>query len=285
MAFACSVPVLAAGLVAVVCAAAATPAIHIEPPVLSRFEDGPRVPAGSSFVSGDTLYFSCRLTGYQAKETDDIRHVQLHYNIEVRDPFGVPVAEPKAGKISTELSPEDKHWTPKLRDAIVVPAFAPAGVYHIAAQVVDELDNSQTSLETTFEVTGRKVEPNSPLAIRDFHFYRRETEREPLQSPAYGSGDTVWARFDITGFKLGEKNRLDVEYGVTVLRPTGEVLYSRPTAAAEKKESFYPQRWVPGALSLNLTKDLPPARYTLIVTARDGIGGQKCELREMFDVE
>lgn len=277
--------IVTGGWFAAALAVAAAPAIHIETPVLSRFEDGPRMPVNSALVPGDTLYFSCRITGFDAKATDETRHVQLHYNIAARDPFGVSVAEPKAGKISTDLSPEDKHWEPKLRDAIVVPAFAPAGVYHIAVQAVDELDNSQSSLETTFEVAGHKVELNTPLAIRDFHFYRREAEREPLQSPAYSAGDTVWARFDIAGFKLGDKNRLNVDYGVTVLRPTGETLYSQPVAATEKSESFYPQRWVPGVLSLNLTKDLPHARYTLVVTAHDLIGNQTCELRETFDVE
>lgn len=277
--------VWACGLLAMVCGAAEAPKLHVEPPILSRFEDGPSIPVDTRFVAGDMFYFRCRLTGFQAKEGDFTRHVQLHYKIDVRDPFGAPVAEPKSGKISTDLSPEDKHWTPKLEDAIVVPAFAPAGTYHIAVEAVDELDNSQSSLETTFQVAGHKVELTGPLAIHDFHFFRRESGGEPLQDPAYSAGDTVWARFDITGFKLGEKNRVNVDYGIVVLRPTGEVLFAQPTAAAERTESFYPQRWVPGTLSLNLTKDLPHAQYTLVLTARDRVGGQECELRKTFNVE
>ncbi|HLJ17587.1 MAG TPA: hypothetical protein VKV15_24035 [Bryobacteraceae bacterium] len=280
-----SVSIVICGLIAIACCAAANPQIQIERPILSQYDDGPSVPANYEFLPGDTIFFSCRLLGYQVRETDDTRKVQLHYRIDVRDPFGVPLAEPKAGVISTQLSPEDKHWAPKVRDTIIIPAFAPAGNYRISIEAVDDLDNSRSSLDTTFRVGGHAIRANGALTIQNFRFLRREDDRQPLQIPAYGPGDTLWARFDITGFKLGEKNRLDVDYGLSVLRPTGEVVYSQPVAATEKTESFYPQRWVPGVLSLNLGKDLKPAHYTLVLTAHDRVGEQTCEIREIFDVE
>ena len=92
----------------------------------------------------------------------------------------------------------------------------------------------------------------------------------------------MWARFEITGYKLAEKNRLDVEYGVSVLRPSGEVLYSEPNAASEKDESFYPKRYVQGMLSLKLDPDIALGDYTIVLAVRDQIGGQQYETRHPF---
>ncbi len=55
----------------------------------------------------------------------------------------------------------------------------------------------------------------------------------------------LWARFDITGFKYGEKNRYSVEYGLAILRETGEQVFAQPAAADDSHESFYPQHYVP----------------------------------------
>ena len=55
---------------------------------------------------------------------------------------------------------------------------------------------------------------------------------------AYRPGDAVWARFDMTGYKLGDKNQVDIEYGLTVLREDGSVAYTQPQAANQKIQTF-----------------------------------------------
>ena len=61
--------------------------------------------------------------------------------------------------------------------------------------------------------------------IRNLRFYRTEDDSNPpLSIAAYRPGDTVWARFDITGFKFAEGNRRDVAYTVTVTAPGGRVM-------------------------------------------------------------
>jgi hypothetical protein len=262
----------------------AAPHLAIEQPRATPTEDGAST-RNEEFLAGDTVYLSFRLSGYEVQETDERQKIQLSYRVEVRDPSGVLVQEPSAGKVAAEISPEDKHWMPKVRCSVIVPAFAVSGQYPVSIEAVDELKGSKTSAEIRFTVRGRTLGTAGKLEILDFRFQRREDDREALRVAAYRPGDAVWARFDMLGYKLGEKNHLEVDYGVTVLRPTGEVLYSQATAAAEKTESFYPQRWVPGALSLKLDKDLEPARYTLIVTAHDRVGDQTCETRQSFDVE
>ena len=56
-------------------------------------------------------------------------------------------------------------------------------------------------------------------------------------------------------------------------------------AAKETSESFYPQHYVPGLLSLGLNKDLSKGSYTLVITMRDKIGDQAWESREKFQVQ
>ncbi len=73
--------------------------------------------------------------------------------------------------------------------------------------------------------------------------------------------------------------------GMTLEDPSGNQVFTQPQAGAESDQSFYPQRWVAGGLTLTLGKDLEPGMYTLVVTVHDQIGGGSAEAREPFLVE
>ncbi len=103
------------------------------------------------------------------------------------------------------------------------------------------------------------------MIVRNFRFLRNEDDEKPLPVAAYRPGDSVWARFDMTGYKLGDKNQVDIEYGLTVLREDGSVAYTEPQAANQKTQTFYPQRYQPGVLNLNLAKDQPLGKYTIVL--------------------
>lgn len=55
------------GLVGAV-ALCAQPKLAIERIALHQFEDGPVLAANYEFVPGETVYFSCRLTGYRIEK-------------------------------------------------------------------------------------------------------------------------------------------------------------------------------------------------------------------------
>jgi hypothetical protein len=76
-----------------------------------------------------------------------------------------------------------------------------------------------------------------------------------------------------------------VEYGLAILNESGAQVFAQPDAASDSKESFYPQRYVPGVLSLSLDPNVPKASYTLVVTVRDKIGNQTWETRQPFRIE
>ena len=265
--------------------AAAAPARRLEivNPALHQFEDGPPVPAAYTFLAGDTVFLSFQISGYQPSDKD---RIQLSCSMEARDPKNLLLAPPVARKVDAELAEEDKkNWMPTVRYEVLAPPLADSGSYRILISVKDELSGSEASKEIGFALRGRPVEPSETPIVRNFRFLRGEEDAEPLPAAAYRPGDAVWARFEITGYKLAEKNRIDVEYGVSVLRPSGEELYSEPNAAADKDESFYPKRYVAGILSLKLDPDIAKGEYTIVVTVRDQVGKQQYQSRHAFRVE
>ena len=263
----------------------AAPKLTIERVALHQFEDGPVLAATYIFVPGETGYFSCRFTGYQIEKKDEDQRVQLAWHIRVMDPAGVLLEKEQSGRMEEHLCLQHKEWMPKFLTSFVVPPFAPGGIYRIPVTVKDELDGSETRAELTFRVQGHEVEPSDTLVARNFQFLRSEDDRAGLRTAVYHPGETLWARFDIAGYKFEVNNRFSVDYGLAILNAAGEQVFSQPEAATESKESFYPQRYVPGMLSLNLDQSVPKASYTLVVTIRDKIGNQTGESRQSFQVD
>lgn len=250
-------------------------------PVIAQADGDPGMPAAFEHTPGEVLFFSFQVQGYQAA-ADKVR---LKSRIEVLDPNGVRIIEPVEVPVTAELSPEDKDWKPKIRQELPVPPLAPSGKYKILVSVQDEIAKTSASREIVFLVRGRDVPPSDKLVIRNFHFYRSEEESEPLAKAAYRPGDDVWARFDITGYKFAEGNRIDVSYGIAVLNAEGRLLWSQAEAAAERSQSFYPKRYVPGSMSLNLQKNIKPGEYAIAVTVKDAVGDQNYEAKQTFTVE
>ena len=261
------------------------PKLSIENASLQQSEDGPSVAGSFVFVPGEAVYFSSQLAGYQKVEKDDKNTISLIWSIEVRDPKGILVVHPEQGKIDTHIAPEDRKWMPKARYSFSVPPFADSGTYHVKFHAKDENSKKEANTELTFTVEGVKVEPSDTLVIRNFRFLRKEDDKEALRVAAYRPGDTLLTRFEMIGYRLGEQNAFDIDYGLAILNGQGEEVYSKLPAAEEKNESFYPRRYTPGVISLDIPKEIPHGAYTLVVTARDHQGNQSTEVRQKFSVE
>lgn len=259
--------------------------LKVDRPALHQIEDGPVLAAAHEFVAGETVFFSCFATGYQIQEKDEERSVRLSWNASIRDAEGILLAEPKSGTLATRILPEDKEWRPKFRYQFLISPYALTGAYRLTVEIKDELSGSSVKHEQDIRVRGSSVAPTDTLTVKNLRFYRSEDDPRALTPAVFRPGDVMWAKFDITGFKLGERNRYAVEYGIAVLRESGEQMFEQPDAAAENGESFYPRRHVAGIMSLNLTKDLARIGYVLVITARDKVGGQTAEVRAAFRVE
>ncbi|MCS6952443.1 MAG: hypothetical protein RMK57_06685 [Bryobacterales bacterium] len=262
--------------------AQAPPQLTIVNSTIHQFEDGPRMEAGHRFIPGETVFFSFQVRGF-GKSKDELVH--LRYEMDALDAENVRLVETVRGEVRTELAPQDKDWLPKVRWSFVIPPHAWPGTYRIAVRVKDELTGREAALEVPLSVEGRRVEPSPTLVIRNFRFLREERAPEPLVPAVYHPGQTLWARFDITGFKIGDKNQIRVAYRISILNAEGKLLYTQPEAAVEEDSPFYPKRSVPGLVSLQIQPGTPAGTYLMAVTVEDAVGSQTYETREAFRVE
>ena len=277
--------ILAVLLMAQVCgfAAPAPKKLAVVNAVFSDMEDGAPTAKDDVYAPGESSFFRCYIQGFQQTEKNAI-HVS--YTVEAQDAQGVLLLEPGKGAEETTLSPEDKNWLPKVRYTVIVPPLAPSGEYAVVVKVMDHLNNNALAdLRVPFQVKGRDVAPSDTLTVRNFRFLRSEDDDKPLAVAAYRPGDAVWARFDMTGYKIGDHNIFDIAYGLDVLQSDGSVAYSEQQAAAEKETPFYPARFQPGELNLTLPKDLATGAYTIVLKVRDNLGQQAIETRQKFSVE
>lgn len=264
--------------------------LTVERIALHQFEDGPLLDASYEFLPGETAYFSCRLTGYRIQTLDDGRQdAKLSWRMEVRDPMGALLEEPAQGRIDAELFPEDTNWLPKFLKSFVVPPFAISGEYRISVRVRDEIAGGEVSSELKFRVKGHALDPTTAvgdaLTARNIVFLSGEDDTLGTRSAVYHPGGVVWARMDVSGYKFGENNSFSISFGMALENADGKQLFSQPDAGTEAHESFYPQRYTTGTLTLNLDKNAPAGAYTLVVTVRDKIGGQTYEARAPFQVQ
>lgn len=250
---------------------------------LHQSEDGPPAEPGTVFVPGEVVFFSCRLDGYQVSPD---KKVLIRYEFSAVDPAGIPIIEPVSGKVQAELALEDKEWKPKVRQTVLVPPLAESGVYKVRFSATDELGKGVADAEARFEVRGHPVAPSDTLVIRNFRFYRSEDDSAPaLTLAAFRPGDTVWARFDITGYKFGAGNHRQVAYTVTVTAPDGRVMLAPREPSLDEGASFYPMKYAPCVISINLQPNIRPAEYTIAIAAEDRVGHQAAEAKQAFRVE
>jgi len=260
-------------------------ALAIERLGIHQFEDGPLLDASHVYLPGETVYVSCRVAGFQAAVAgENQRSVKLSWQLHVADSAGVRVVPDLLGRVETPVFAQDKDWLPKFTHSFLIPAFFPSGSIRLEVLVQDEIGKAEAKAGVELKVRGRDVQSSDSLTARNLHFQRAETDAAALDPAVYHPGETLWARFDITGYKYGAKNKYDVEYGLAILRENGEEVFAQPAAADDTHESFYPQHYVPGAISLNLDPMVPEGSYTLVITMRDKVGGLSADARAPFRI-
>jgi hypothetical protein len=256
--------------------------LEVVRPIIAQSDGGIPVPAGYEHVAGETLFFSCRISGY-AKTPEEKVHVT--YSVQPFDPKGMPLTEIYKNEMITDVAPQDKAWMPKIVTEIQIPPLVAAGTYKILVNIEDLVSNTKAELSVPFVVRSKTVEPSDTLIVRNFQFFRGEDDPQPMENAVYKGGDAVWAKFDIIGFKYGDKNHIDVSYRTSVLSPSGKVLWTQPEPALEQSESFYPKRYMGASMGINLLKKTTPGQYTIAVTITDAVGKQTYETKQAFTVE
>jgi hypothetical protein len=256
---------------------------------LESAEDAPFIRPDYKFNPGDFVYVVFEIAGYKTAaptEYNGPRHMSLKYTVEPLDEKGASLAAIQKAEIEQDIGPEDKNWLPKRRASFLLPPYVAAGTYHVKLRVEDSVAKSNQEKDLSFTIGGVNVTPGPDLQVQVFRFQRSDQDGPALDPASYRAGDTVWARFVMTGFKLGPENAVDLSYGVTVRRPNGKSLFDQESAAEQRiRGEFYPPQFVPGSLSVTTTKDLAPGEYKLTVHVRDLIGKQSIDFEQSFRVE
>jgi hypothetical protein len=260
----------------------AAPALEVVRAIVSQSDGGAAMPPGFQHVGGETLFFSCRIAGF-AKTAEEKIHVA--FSVQAFDAKGVALTEIYKNEMVEEVSPQDKEWQPKIVSEVQIPPLVAPGTYQIVVQVEDLIAHTKTESKVPFEVRGKTVDASDTLVVRNFHFYRGDEDALALEKAIYKGGDAVWTKFDITGFKYGEHNHIDVSYVASLLSPSGKVMWTQPDPAVDKDESFYAKRYVAAAMGINLLATTKAGEYTLMVTVTDNVGKQTVETKQTFTVE
>ena len=244
-------------------------------------EDGPEIPASYEYVPGELLYLSYRIAGFTVKNDA----VDLRWQMYLTDPDGLLLAPISNGAIRDEVTSRDKDWLPKVEQTVPLPPELYAGRYAIHLRVADELEQAASELLIQFRVRGRAQETLPGITVRGVRFYRDEDDPIALDPATYRPGVTLWSRFEIAGYSLGEHNAFDVEYGLAVYGPSGSLLYEQPVAAQEHDSPFYPKRWLVGGFSLTISATQAPGEYRITVRARDKQAKTSTEQSASFQVK
>jgi hypothetical protein len=260
----------------------AAPALEIVRPIVSQMDGGAPDPPGFEHVAGEIIWVQCRVAGYGKTEN---QQVHLKYSVQTFDPKGVPIDEAYSDELKAELSAQDKEWLPRIATSVSIPPLAGPGGYKILVKVEDVVAQTKAELPIPLRVRAREVEPSDTLIVRNFRYFRDEDGNSPAERPVFKPGDGVFARFDIIGYKFGPKNKVDVSYITTVIAPSGKVLWTQPEPAFERSEAFYPQRYVPAAMGINLQKNIHPGEYKIGVQVKDAVGNQTYEAQFPFTIE
>lgn len=249
---------------------------------VSDSDGGPPNPANSDYRPGDSLYFTCRIAGFSKDGNDQVK---LAYSVQAADSHGVPLANVYKNTLSAEVTPQDKEWLPKVSTAISLPLFLFPGEYKITVTAQDLNAKSSATLDIPFRVKPHEdVHPTEGLEIQGFRFLHREDDTKAAERAAYIPGDHLWAKFNITGYKYGQGNEIDVTYVTSVIGPDGKTLWTQPEPAGEKGGSFYPRAFVNAEMGIELQAKIKPGNYVLVVDAKDGVGNQTCEVKQPFTI-
>jgi hypothetical protein len=254
---------------------------------VQQYEDAPFAHENYEFLPGDYLYFTFEVAGFgvQSKNRGESRKISLAYDIAPQDMRGVAITQPVSGVIQEELAPEDKNWTPKRRASFLIPSFVAAGEFRVRVTVKDAVANTEVCKDFPFRIGGVQIQSSETLTVEHFAFYRTENDTQPLEVPAYSPGDTIYARFDIVGFKTGPDNQYHLAYDILVQQPNGKPYINRPHAAELNDKTFYPASFLPGVLDLTTSRSSAHGEYVVTITVHDLTGNGTYEMKTAFSIE
>ncbi|HUA60495.1 MAG TPA: hypothetical protein VML19_17160 [Verrucomicrobiae bacterium] len=261
---------------------AAPDGLSIIDATLSRSDDGVNEAKGTEHAAGELLFFTCRIANYTKTAEQKIN---LAYSVQAFDPKGVALLDIYKNQIAEEVAPQDKEWLPKISTEIELPPALLSGTYKITVNVEDTVAHTKATLDVPFRVHGHAIEATQTLSVQNMKYYKGEDDAVAMTKAVYKAGDALWVRFDVTGYKYGENNKVHLNYIFSVLGADGAAIWTAPQPIVEESEAVYPKPFVSGAFSIQVQSAVKPGEYAIGVKAVDLVGKQTVEAKQPFTVQ
>lgn len=233
----------------------------------------------SVFAPGDIVNVAFNLKGYSESET---YRMKVSWKVTTNGPAGLPFAPASDGLFDAELAPEDEEWEPVVRYQAELPYHLPTGAYRIHVEAKDELSGATAESDLDVHVVGPPQVRSDVLSVQNFTF-SLTAGGTPLRQAVFRPGATIFASFDITGYKLGEGNSYELSSHLDLLDAEGGHAYSF-NPQGEKGSSFYPRLSVPAGLRFDLDPTIELGIYTLVLTVADIVGQQSLSSQKTFEI-
>jgi hypothetical protein len=211
--------------------------------------------------------------------------IHIKYSVQAFDSKGVAVSEALENDMKEEVGPQDKEWMPKIETQIVLPDTLLSGKYKIVVKAEDLIAKASTEGVVPFDLKSRDVAPSSTPVVRNFRWYHSEDEANPMRQPVYHAGESMFMKYDVTGFKYGPANKVDVSCVASLVLASGKVIWTQPEPATEQSEGFYPKPYFSVEFGISLQKNFQPGTYTMAVAVKDNVGKTTYEGKFNFTVQ
>ena len=235
--------------------------------------------------AGEEVSLNFRVEGFRRLAIENQEglheeHVDLHYQIELRDPQGMLVTQEKQGDLVTTLGPRDEKWRPMIDWSAQVPASAPGGIYSVRIQVTDRIANRESVRNVSFRVRGDPIAASNNLQIVQLEY--ANSEGGPWNPERYFAlHEPIWVRYKVVGYGVSPEKQVWVEHDWTVLDDSGKVIVTQENASVEKQQNSYPPRFLATIFSVGL-ENPKPGKYLLRIELRDRIGEQTATYESSF---
>lgn len=265
---------------------AATGELRVAYTAYSRYEGGAPMPQPITFLPGDQVVFRAKVAGFRAAEVGYQEYrAKLSYEVSAVDFRGLVIGKTKKGEFDEPIHKEDKEWMPTLDYKFLIPAMAEYGAARIHLRIRDEVSQKETVFEESLQVNGKRLPALESVRVINFGFYRQQDDRSPLPSGVYRPGNTLWAKFDVAGFRIEDQNHFHAECDVQVRDGEGKVLFEQPAAISRDAKPEYPERYLPGTFSLEIRPGTASGQYAIAVIAHDRLSGQSNESVFPFTID
>lgn len=252
----------------------------------SRYEGGAPMAQPVTFLPGDQVVFRAKVSGFRAVEVGFQEYrINLTYEASATDFRGLAIGKTQSGEIREPIHKEDKEWLPTLEYKFLIPEMAEFGKAHIHLRIRDEASRQESVFDDYVQVNGKRLPALETISVINFGFYRRQEDSSPLPAGVYRPGNTLWAKFDLAGFRIEDQNHFQAGCDVQVRDSEGKVLFERPEAISEDAKPEYPQRYLPGTFSLEIRPGTPEGQYAIAVIAHDRLSGQSSESVFPFTID